>query len=318
MVKNMPKIITITANTAIDYFFEVEGLVTRDNIVAQSSADFACGKGVNVAKAVTCLQSPVTCLGFVGHLSKDLFESLNSELLTSNFTLVDGKSRTNLTLFDVIDDKETHIRTSGFTVNEKDCLSLLDRITGQVRANDIVIISGSLPSNAPDSFYQDIIELCHSKQAFSFLDSSGIALQLGVKAKPFILKPNLHELEELVGRALMDEQAIVTAARQLTDSGVRWVYVSMAEKGFIALNKDVAYAVTVQHVAEHRQTSVGCGDALVAGLAVATLNNSNLEDKLRLAAACATANLFSIEPGCFTPVLIDEILPQVSIKDIAV
>lgn len=314
----MPKIITITANTAIDYFIEVEGLAVRDNIVAQSSADFACGKGVNVAKAVTCLQSPVTCLGFVGLQSKDLFESLQSELLTSNFTFVDGKSRTNLTLLDVIDNKETHIRTSGFTANEKDCVSLLDTINSQVKANDIVIISGSLPSNTSDSLYQKIIELCHSKHAFSILDSSGAALQRGVRTKPFLLKPNLHELEELVGRALMDEREIVAAARQLIDSGVRWVYVSLAEKGFIALDKEVAFAVTVKHVAEHKKTTVGCGDALVAGLAVASLNNSNLEDKLKLAAACATANLFSIEPGCFNPMLIDEILAQVSIMNIAV
>lgn len=318
MVKNMSKIITITANTAVDYFFEVEGLAVRDNIVAQSSADFACGKGVNVAKAVTCLHSQVICLGFVGHKSKELFESLQSEFLTTKFNLVDGKSRTNLTLLDVIDNKETHIRTSGFTVNEKDCLSLMDTISSQVKANDIVILSGSLPSNAPDTLYQNIIELCHSKQAFSFLDSNGTGLQLGVKAKPFLLKPNLQELEELVGRALMDEQEIVTAARQLIDSGIQWVYVSLADKGFIALDKDVAFAVTVKHVAEHRQTSVGCGDALVAGLAVATLNNSNREDKFKLAAACATANLFSIEPGWFNPGLIDEILPQVSIMDISV
>ena len=94
----MPKIITVTANTAIDLFIEIEGLTASDNILAKSSIDFACGKGINVAKAIESLDNPVTCLGFAGQLSLAAFNALNTNLLQVDLTAVAGKTRTNITL----------------------------------------------------------------------------------------------------------------------------------------------------------------------------------------------------------------------------
>ncbi len=119
----MGKIITVTANTAIDLFLEVEGLNVSENLLAKSSSEFACGKGINVAKAIESCNIPVSCLGFVGRQSLAAFTALNTGLLQVDLTVVTGKTRTNITLHDSAEHKETHIRTAGFTVTDHDCKS---------------------------------------------------------------------------------------------------------------------------------------------------------------------------------------------------
>ena len=295
----MSKIITVTANTAIDYSIRVKKLVLGDNIVAASSSEFASGKGINVAKAIETLNCPAYALGFVGRQSLNLFNDIKSELLHVDYTVVDGKTRTNITLLDASDAQETHIRTAGLSVTETDCQKLIDRIDAHAWKGDIVVLSGSLPVGSSPDLYRIIIELCHKKSAIPFLDSSGETLIQGLKAKPYLIKPNQQELEEVVGRTLNDERDIVAAAREIIAQGIFTVIVSLGEKGAIAVSDREALAVTAGTKHDGVVSKIGCGDAMVAGLAVAQERGYKLLDSLRLGMACATANLFSIEPGRF-------------------
>ena len=310
----MPKIITVTANTAIDLFIEVEGLTASDNILAKNSIDFACGKGINVAKAIESLDNPVTCLGFAGQQSIAAFNALNTGLLQIDLTAVAGKTRTNITLFDSRDHKETHIRTTGFTVTADDCQKLIEKIDACAEPGDIVILSGSLPPGAPGNLYQTLIELCHRKAAIAFLDTSGTGLISGIKAKPYLIKPNQQELEDIIGRTLPDEQSIVDAARAIIDQGVQWVYVSRGDKGAIAVSEKLAMAAYVNPMPGKIVSKIGCGDAMVAGLAVATLGGLDLDETLKSGVACGTANLFSREPGRFDKNKLSEIADHVVIR----
>ncbi len=310
----MTKIITVTANTAIDLFIEVESLTASDNILAKSSLDFACGKGINVAKAIESLGNPVSCLGFAGNQSLAAFNALNTGLLHVDLTAVAGKTRTNITLFDSDDDKETHIRTTGFTVTDDDCQKLIEKIDACAEPGDIVILSGSLPPGAPENLYQTIIELCHSKAVIPFLDTSGTGLMSGIKARPYLIKPNQQELEDIIGRTLPDEQSIVDAARAIIDQGVQWVYVSRGDKGAIAVSEKLALSAYVNNVPGKIVSKIGCGDAMVAGLAVATLAGLDLNDTLKSGVACGTANLFSREPGRFDKNKLAEIADHVVIR----
>jgi len=312
----MAKIITVTANTAIDLFIEVEGLTASDNILAKSSIDFACGKGINVAKAIESLVNPATCLGFAGDHSLPAFNALNTGLLRVDLTAVTGKTRTNITLFDSADYKETHIRTTGFTVTDDDCQKLIENIDAYAEPGDIVILSGSLPPGAPENLYQTIIELCHSKAIISFLDASGTSLMSGIKAKPCLIKPNQQELEDIIGRALPDEQTIVDAARAIIDQGAQLVYVSRGDEGAIAVSEKLALSACVNHLPGKVVSKIGCGDAMVAGLAVATLGGLDLNNTLKSGVACGTANLFSSEPGRFDKNSLSEIADHLVIRRI--
>lgn len=307
----MAKIITVTANTAIDLFVEVDGLGLQDNLLAKRSAEFACGKGVNVAKAIATLGMPVVCLGFVGQQSLPLFEALNGGLLRVDFTAVAGKTRTNITLCDATAGLETHIRTPGFTVTAEDCQRLLEKLAATVAPGDKVVFSGSLPAGAPDGFYGDLVGLCRRHAATAFLDSSGAALAEGIKAQPYLIKPNQQELEGICAARLADLDAVVAAARGIVARGVPWVCVSRGAQGAVLVGERLALAVQVGQLPGKPCSQVGCGDAMLAGWVFAALHGMGIEDSAKLATACATANLYAIEPGCFDRGLLPGLLQQV-------
>ena len=295
----MSKIITVTANTAIDYSVQVSKLALGNNIQAKCCTEFASGKGINVAKAVESLKHPVYALGFVGRQSTTIFNAVKSHLLHIEFTTVDGKTRTNITLSDDDQQRETHIRTAGFSVTDADCQRLIDRIDSHAWKGDIVVLSGSLPGGAPSSLYRTIIELCHRKSAIPFLDSSGASLIEGLQAQPYLVKPNLRELEELTGNVMHDENDIVAAAREIVAQGIHAVVVSRGAKGVVAVFDHSAEVVSVIAETDKIVSKIGSGDAVVAGLAVAKAKGLQLPDAVKLGAACGTANLYSIEPGRF-------------------
>ncbi|MEQ1637350.1 MAG: 1-phosphofructokinase family hexose kinase [Methylococcales bacterium] len=312
----MPKIITVTANTAIDHVITVDNFALGGNFIAHSSREFAAGKGVNVAKALECLSQPVIALGIVGEQSKGLFAALNSPLLQTHLTVVKGKSRTNLTLLSINTAQETHIRTSGYRVTKTNCLQLLGKIKAQTGPGDIVVFSGSLPTCVPADFYKTLITQCQSQDALAFLDSSGEPLKAAISAQPYLIKPNLQELEELMGRTLPDESAIIQAAQNIIAQGVKYAVVSRGAEGalLVAENQVLKGAVTNKFGAII--SSIGCGDAMLAGLALATLNQCDLESTLTLAIACGTANLFAVEAGRFDNNLLADISFQVCVQSL--
>ncbi len=312
----MGKLITVTANTAIDLVLDVDGLTKKDNLMAHDSREYACGKGVNVARAIASLREPVTCLGFVGKQSEPLFKTLDSAWLHTDLTAVEGKTRTNITLFDSSNRRETHIRTTGFGVSADDCHRLASKLGAQLTAGDVVVLAGSLPPGAPDDCYAAMIELCRVKGAFAALDSSGQALREGLKAKPYLLKPNQQELEQIVGDRLADEAAIVAAARSLVQQGIAWVYVSRGKQGVVVVGQRQAFSATVADPPSPILTHIGCGDAMVAGLAVATMRGESVEQTIRKAVACGVANLYDREPGRFDRHLYRRLLSQVLIKSL--
>jgi 1-phosphofructokinase len=312
----MTRIISVTANTAIDLLIEADGLHDRDNLLAEKSAEFACGKGINVAKAVEALGRPVLCLGFAGRRSISAFEELNSDLLHADLIAVEGKTRTNITLSDRSAGRETHIRTSGYRVTSGDCGKLAQKIADSVQAGDIVIFSGSLPAGAPEDFYRTLIGICRRKSAISFLDSSGRSLEEGIKAAPDLIKPNLQELETLAGDRLNDHRDVLAAARALLGRGIARVCVSLGDRGAVAADETGAFEARIKHFPGVKQTQVGCGDALVAGLAVGGLRRLPWQACVRWGIACGTANLYTPEPGRFDAARAAEVLAEVEITAI--
>lgn len=307
----MSKIITVTANTAIDYSIKVSNLALGENIRADDCVEFTSGKGINVAKALESLNCPVYALGFVGRQSLTSFNEIKSDLVHVDYTAVDGKTRTNITLFDSIKAQETHIRTAGFTVTEMACQKLVDRVDAHAWKGDIVVLSGSLPTGAKPDLYRTIIELCHKKSAIPLLDSSGESLKQGLTAKPYLIKPNQRELEELVGGTLKDGLDIVNAARSIVAQGVAMVVVSRGEQGAIAVGDRWASELSVENRFGNVVSKIGCGDALLAGLAVAKSRDYEPLEAVKLGVACGTANLLTVEPGRFDRECLPKIISRI-------
>ena len=312
----MSRILTVTANTAIDCCIEIDQLSIGDNIVAKNCVEYAAGKGINVAKAVASLQYQVAALGFVGFQSRQKFDAIRSEYLETDFTEINGKTRSNFTLADNSNDQETHIRTTGFNVTADDCRTLEEKFEEYARPNDIVVLSGSLPPGAANDLYLTLIELCHYKGARVFLDTSGDTLINGLEAEPDVIKPNLKELEEIIGRILSSEKEIVTAAKSIINLDTQWVVVSRGKRGVIVVTNKLALVAEVECSSKKVISTIGCGDALVAGLAIATLGKESLSDAIKLGVSCATANLFSNEPGRIDPLLVDNFRQQIVIRSL--
>ncbi|MGR9053769.1 MAG: 1-phosphofructokinase family hexose kinase [Gammaproteobacteria bacterium] len=312
----MSKIITVTANTAIDYVVRVDHLILGETVQAESGVEFAAGKGLNVAKAVESLSRNVHALGFVGRSSHRFFNDLKSELLHVDLIPLEGKTRTNITLVDNAAKRETHIRTSGYSVTEPECRKLIDKIDTYVWKGDVVVLSGSLPSGAVPDLYARIIERCRKKSAIVLLDSSGDSLRQGAAAKPFLIKPNQQELEEFVGRSLPNETAIVDAARAMAADGTQMVAVSRGENGVVAYFDRSAYALAGTIEFADIVSSVGCGDAMLAGLAIAIAEQNSLEQALRFGTACGCANLFTREPGRLDPERVTAIEKTIVVREI--
>ena len=159
----MANLFTVTPHTAIDQIITLEQL-HAGNLTANTIQHYAAGKGVNVAKTVTAMKTPVTTLGFIGQQSRASFQPLNSTLLTADFSNVPGLTRYNITLQTAAIDQETHIRTPGFAVTETDSLALIHKINRHTQPGDIIILSGSLPRGASTHFYADIIPIADTNR----------------------------------------------------------------------------------------------------------------------------------------------------------
>lgn len=314
----MSNIITVTLNTAIDHVLTFDTLTLGENQVAQGNVVFAAGKGVNVAKALESLGQPVSTLGFVGQQTRGYYDALQSPLLQTDFIYLPGNTRSNITLSTLKPLQETHIRTTGYNTTVAGCKQLTEKLTVKIQPGDIIVLSGSLPSGVPPDLYTSLISVCHSQGAIVFLDSSGESLKAAISARPDVIKPNQHELEELTGISLLDEQAILKAAQALIAQGIKQVVVSRGSKGALLVTDRLTLNATVAYPFGPIISTIGCGDAMVAGLALATLKQSALNATLRLAVACGTANLFTDEPGRFDKQLLTGISRYITINELFV
>lgn len=313
----MPKIITVTANTAIDQHIELKSLTLGGINTAQHSLEFAAGKGINVAKALQSMQQPVIALGFVGQQSESHFTLLNTSLLQTQLTPVAGKTRTNITLSTGDNKQETHIKTPGYSVTDAECERLITQLKAISAPQDLVILSGSLPNGAPVDFYKQLIHIIHTLGGVTFLDSHGAALAAGLQATPYLIKPNELELAELMGYPLSTEIDIIAAAQTLIKQGIRYVIVSRGAEGALLISANTILRATTAPSRTPIISTIGCGDAMIAGLAMAKLQQLEVVATLTLGMACATANLWSAEPGVFSEAQLIASRTYLSVKSVS-
>jgi len=282
-------IITVTLNTAIDRTLEIGNFQVGKVFQARLSRKIPSGKGINVARVVEILGHRVRALGFVGELEVGFYhESLQTDRIALDLIPVAGHTRMNTTIIDPVLKTETHIREPGFEITEEHLNHLERKLAKQISKEDIVVFSGSIPAGAPPCVYKDLILMCHEKRAKTLLDSSGEALRYGVEASPYMVKPNLQELESILNEKMNSDADLASGICQINRSGVRWVVVSMGAEGTMAGSSEGVWKAWVN--LDHVVNTVGSGDALLAGLAVSLAEGRGLLEALQLGVACGAAN----------------------------
>ena len=313
-----PRIATITLNAAIDQTASVPGFRAGEvNRVEWEQAD-AGGKGVNVASFLSDAGHPVAVTGLLGRDNAVLFDRLFAEKgIADRFVRLPGATRVNIKIVDRVGSAVTDINFPGLT-GDDDAFAAVLAAAEALAADgaEWVVLSGSLPAGLPATAYRVLTARLKAMGRRVALDTSGEPLAHALVAAPDLIKPNIDELTELVGEPLHDDADIVDAARRLQRGGVGLVAVSMGKRGAVFVDADQAIhaappAITVA-------STVGAGDAMVAGLVHGALLGLPLADRARLATAFSLAALGQIGPRLPPMADVDAFVRRVEIRPLAV
>ena len=310
------RIATVTLNPALDQTVRVDHFRPNTVNYAQAMQFDAGGKGINVASflADTGLTSTVT--GFLGQDNASIFEQFFAQKqLDDQFIRIPGSTRIGVKIVDEARQQTTDINMPGLPPPQEAVDALFETIDRLTASCDWFVLSGTLPPGIPATIYATLISQLkrHGKQVV--LDTSRDALRDGVLAGPTIVKPNIDELQHLTGQSLNGEVALEQAARQLLGSGIQLVVISMGERG--ALFVDPATTLMAVPPAVPVKSTVGAGDAMVAGLITGKVRGLSLSDCARLATAFSLGAITSVGHNLPAPETIQAYFQQVTVHLLA-
>lgn len=283
-------IYTLTFNPSIDYEMNISHFsITHTNRSTHENYHLG-GKGINVSRVLHELGYESQILGFIGgfvgqEIKNKIREFQMSEKLIS---LENGISRINVK---IIGKNETEINGQGPFISGIDMKQLYDQLN-ELKQDDILILSGSIPSCLNDNIYETIISVQTQKGVCCIVDATKQLLINTLKHHPFLIKPNIQECEEILNKKLVTTNELIEAAKQLQQMGARNVIISRGKDGAIFVSEE-------NHIYESKGikgnliSSVGCGDSMVAGFVAAYLKCHNYEEAFKLSMACGCANAFS-------------------------
>ena len=308
-------IITVTLNPALDKTVEIPDFsLDAVNRITAMRTDPG-GKGLNVSKVIAKLGGTSTAGGVLGGTTgRRIADAMDALGIACQFTFVDGETRTNLKVIDPARHTNTDLNEPGLTVDQETLDHMRDALVAAIRPGDIVVLSGSLPKGAPADTYGSWTAACRTAGARVFLDADGEPLAHGLAAKPYLAKPNNHELSRLTGRALETADDLLAAARTLIADGVERVVVSMGGDGALFVSANRAYRAEGLRVPVG--STVGAGDSMVAALAYAAEQGMADADTVRLAVATSAANVMCSGSQAAERSAVDELLPHVVFHEI--
>ncbi len=287
------KIATVTLNPAIDQTVRVDNFQPNNVNRAQEIRFDASGKGVNVASFLADYGYDTAVTGYLGQENVDIFEQFfSSKRIHDCFVRIPGNTRINVKVVDVLKQQTTDINMPGQPPPQEAMQTLFRIIEELAHSCDWFVLSGSLPPRVPTTIYATIITQLKQQKKRIILDTSGEALRAGIQAGPTILKPNIEELQYLVGHALTSEAEIQQAAHHLLNEDIELVVVSMGKQGAMLVEQATTLIATPPTVQVKK--TFGAGDALVAGLVTAQIQGLSLADCGRLATAFSVGTIAQI------------------------
>ncbi|MEZ0216653.1 MAG: 1-phosphofructokinase [Rariglobus sp.] len=285
---SFPSITTLTLNPALDRTVTIPGFTAGAVNRVESTSDRPGGKGINVAAALAEHGNAVAALGFLGRNNETAFTAFFAARGIEDHCLrLPGSTRVGIKILDPLRHETTDINFPGLTPGCADIKALREQI--DQLSGGWCVLAGSLPPGVPTSIYREFIITLKTRGVRTVLDSSGDALREALKAGPDFIKPNVHELEAHVGRALPTEAAVIAAARELVAAGVALVVVSRGADG--ACFVTAGEVITAKPPAVTVRSTVGAGDAMVAGVVAAQLRGLSLADTARQATAFSLSAL---------------------------
>lgn len=285
-------IYTVTLNPALDYVMKVGNIRYDDINRSESEEIYYGGKGINVSVILTRLGVENKALGFVGGFTGEkLYEMLKKDGIDCDFNILkNGYTRINVK---IKAQTELDVNAQGPAIDEEDIALLLEKLDG-IKQGDFLVLAGSIPNTLPDDIYERILSRLDGRGINFVVDATGDLLKNVLKYKPFLIKPNHHELGDLFKVEAKSEQDIVFYAKKLQEMGARNVLVSRAKDGATLIDEQ-KNVTTFENVEGELVNSVGCGDSMVGGFLAGWIEKGNYSYALKLGAACGNATAFSQE-----------------------
>jgi 1-phosphofructokinase len=294
---------TVTMNPAIDKTVEIVNFrVGAVNRISSLRLD-AGGKGINVSKTIKALNGSSLATGILAGKTGEYIKNYLDQMGVDNdFIFVNGETRTNVKVVDRLNHTNTDINEPGIIDIAQEDLSLLEKsIFDPMGKDDILVLSGSVPSNVSSAIYREWTERAVKSGIRVLIDADGELLSEGIKARPYIIKPNINELERLLNRKLANVDEVASAAKSLLDTGIEIIAVSLGADGAVFVKRD--QTIYAEGLSVDVRSTVGAGDAMVASLALAFTRDFTFEEAVTLSIATAAANVAS--SGTLPPKLED-------------
>ncbi len=292
-------IYTVTLNPALDYVMQVEKIRYDDINRSTGEQIYFGGKGINVSVILSRLGTPNIALGFVaGFTGAKLEQMLEAEGISTDFChLNEGDTRINVK---VRADMELDFNATGPDITEDDIADLMQRLDG-IKDGDYLVLAGAIPSTLPSDIYERMMASLCDKGVNVVVDATGDLLLNVLKYKPFLIKPNHHELGDLFGVTTETDDDIYRYAIKLQEMGARNVLVSRAKRGAMLIDEN-GNAHNIENLDGPLVNSVGCGDSMVAGFIAGYIEKGDYQHALMLGSACGNATAFSTELATFAEI----------------
>ena len=306
-------ILTVTLNAAIDKRYVVkEFQVGEVNRVAECTYTPG-GKGLNVSKPASIAGAEVVATGFAGgHAGNYIVDSLKPFGIKSEFYHMDAESRSCINIWDEKNHVQTEFLEPGFTVSAEDFEGFCEKFKTLVPKADVVAMSGSVPKGLDGTAYQKLVSIVKEAGKKVILDTSGKLLEMGIEAKPTMVKPNIDEIRMLTGSHCDTGEELIEAGKKIHEAGIEIVVISLGADGSLLICEDGVYQAIVPRI--DAVNTVGCGDSMIAGFALGFERGLSVQETLKLASAISASAALREETGFFVKEDMERILPQIEIK----
>lgn len=279
-------IITVTLNPALDKFIQLDKLKVGELNRYKKTVVRAGGKGINVARVLNILKREVLAMTILGgSTGKRIKKLMKEENIPFDIILTEINTRENIKLIEE-SKRETEVNQKGH-IDYKSFFEFKELLKKRLKRATILILAGSVPEGLSPEIYQELINLAKEHDVKTILDTSGVPLRSGIECRPYLIKPNIFELGDLIGKDLSSISDVYDSMKTLLNKGVETIVVSLGEQGALYANKEECYQIIPPEV-NIPYSTVGAGDSMVAGLASAIDKGYNLRDMAKYVTSIAT------------------------------
>jgi 1-phosphofructokinase/tagatose 6-phosphate kinase len=306
-------IITVTLNAALDKTLEVPNFTPGRRHRTVDQTTMPGGKGVNIARAIKRLGQPVIATGLVGGATGTrIVEGLSDESILNAFVHIREESRTNTAVLDPTTGLHTEVNERGPAVSAQELLLFREKLLYLAKGASMCVFAGSLPRGVELGVYGELINEVRKLGVTTVLDTDGEPLRLGVRAEPDVVSPNELESEELVGHEFNDIRDRSEAIVEITRLGAREAIMTVPDGCYACVLDDGSPSLLRVSVEEQEaRSSVGAGDAFLAGYVAARYGGSSPVECLRFAVACGAESTQHFGAGVIDPDRVERLLGEV-------